>query len=369
MSVCLHNFGSSLHQIISAGGPNYTLDKYFVEPNSNPSMISDPNLILYACVSNGTTVLAELSSGDLETLAFQCLEKIPPFHAILSHTVRKRTYSFLMEDQFVYFAIHHEALGKPQGFWFLERVKDAFTKFLKRKPINPSDNLSSHCFHKEFSPVFRQLMVSSGQVKEMHSPEIVFGDGRNGILDSRKGKKVVSAMLLGKPSKNLKKKLSDQMNGGCKDISMENKVDVNVANLSRELLVLSQNNGSYMENGARREAQKSYKVGLSRQNKLLAPQLFSVIHVAQYGYPDEFASVSHFNPSPICLTVACIGLFSALLVVWNPWEKKSKSMVDFGDEEYKQMLCDHDREANPLETGRGMDRSIGALCSPFRLLQ
>ncbi|KAG5626629.1 hypothetical protein H5410_011847 [Solanum commersonii] len=26
-------------------------------------------------------------------------------------------------------------------------------------------------------------------------------------------------------------------------------------------------------------------------------------------------------------------------VVWNPWEKKAKSMVDFGDDEYKQMLC------------------------------
>lgn len=27
------------------------------------------------------------------------------------------------------------------------------------------------------------------------------------------------------------------------------------------------------------------------------------------------------------------------VVVWNPWEKKTKSMVDLGDEEYKQMLC------------------------------
>ncbi|RDX60224.1 hypothetical protein CR513_61649, partial [Mucuna pruriens] len=26
-------------------------------------------------------------------------------------------------------------------------------------------------------------------------------------------------------------------------------------------------------------------------------------------------------------------------VVWNPWDKKAKSMVDFGDDEYKYMLC------------------------------
>ncbi|KDO76439.1 hypothetical protein CISIN_1g022000mg [Citrus sinensis] len=27
------------------------------------------------------------------------------------------------------------------------------------------------------------------------------------------------------------------------------------------------------------------------------------------------------------------------VVVWNPWERKSKSMADFGDEEYRHMLC------------------------------
>nr|XP_043623060.1 putative glucose-6-phosphate 1-epimerase [Erigeron canadensis] len=27
------------------------------------------------------------------------------------------------------------------------------------------------------------------------------------------------------------------------------------------------------------------------------------------------------------------------VVVWNPWEKKSKAMADMGDEEYKQMVC------------------------------
>ncbi|WOL01503.1 glucose-6-phosphate 1-epimerase [Canna indica] len=27
------------------------------------------------------------------------------------------------------------------------------------------------------------------------------------------------------------------------------------------------------------------------------------------------------------------------VVVWNPWERKAKSMVDLGDEEYKQMIC------------------------------
>ncbi|BAH92807.1 Os04g0603000, partial [Oryza sativa Japonica Group] len=29
----------------------------------------------------------------------------------------------------------------------------------------------------------------------------------------------------------------------------------------------------------------------------------------------------------------------ACVVLWNPWDKRTKNMQDFGDEEYKHMLC------------------------------
>jgi glucose-6-phosphate 1-epimerase len=30
---------------------------------------------------------------------------------------------------------------------------------------------------------------------------------------------------------------------------------------------------------------------------------------------------------------------SPATVVWNPWDKKAKTMSDFGDDEYKRMVC------------------------------
>lgn len=46
-------------------------------------------------------------------------------------------------------------------------------------------------------------------------------------------------------------------------------------------------------------------------------------------------------------------------VVWNPWDKKSKAIPDFGDEEYKQMVCieaaavEHPIVLRPCEEWRG----------------
>jgi glucose-6-phosphate 1-epimerase len=53
------------------------------------------------------------------------------------------------------------------------------------------------------------------------------------------------------------------------------------------------------------------------------------------GTPTKIAIIDHEKKRTFVLKKE--GLPDA--VVWNPWEKKARAMVDFGDEEYKHMLC------------------------------
>lgn len=53
------------------------------------------------------------------------------------------------------------------------------------------------------------------------------------------------------------------------------------------------------------------------------------------GTPTKIAIIDHERKRTFVLKKE--GLPDA--VVWNPWEKKAKSMADFGDDEYKHMLC------------------------------
>ncbi|KAG8390420.1 hypothetical protein BUALT_Bualt01G0081500 [Buddleja alternifolia] len=124
-------------------------------------MIHDLDLIHYACIAKGATVLAEFNSKDaaLGAVAKKCLDNTPPFHATFTHTVRSRTYTFLIDDAaFVYFAIFDEKLEKSEGLAFLKSVRDAFGGVsMDRKRL---ESLSSHCFQGEFNPVFRHLLGS-----------------------------------------------------------------------------------------------------------------------------------------------------------------------------------------------------------------
>ncbi|GLJ18669.1 hypothetical protein SUGI_0333030 [Cryptomeria japonica] len=143
---------------------------------SSPKSLQMQNLVYYSCVSRATTILAEHSEGDLELeeLATQCLEKIPPLHSRFTHTTRKKMFNFLMDGPFVYFAIVDEALGKSKAFSFLENVRDEFKKLLKAKG-NCSDGLlfSSCCFRDEFGPVYKKLVSPLVGVPQIEKDRIL----------------------------------------------------------------------------------------------------------------------------------------------------------------------------------------------------
>lgn len=40
-----------------------------------------------------------------------------------------------------------------------------------------------------------------------------------------------------------------------------------------------------------------------------------------------------------CYKIHTSVIILPFVVVWNPWERRSKTILDFGDEEYKHMLC------------------------------
>ncbi|KAF9601106.1 hypothetical protein IFM89_017011 [Coptis chinensis] len=228
-------------------------------------MVSEPSLIHYTCISRGTTVLAEFNSGeqDLRALALQCLECTPHFHRTFSHTVGNRIYGFLIEEPFVYFVILNEELGKHQGFQFLERVKDAFVKVSKKKLVKGVDNLKDHCFHEEFSPVFRRLL-SSNEFRSLKSPDTSVVSQNCGVENPRiSGKKAISIPLLGKVSKHTKKKKKnplDEMNDETRDVPMENKVDVcEEVTLTRDFSASMQKNGSYIGHTGRHHAKKMWR--------------------------------------------------------------------------------------------------------------
>ncbi|KAJ7965334.1 phytolongin Phyl2.1-like [Quillaja saponaria] len=203
-------------------------------------MILNPSLIFYACIAKGTTILAEYTSREpnIEGLAQQCLEKTPKNHSVFSHTVKQRTYLFLMGDPFVYFLIFDEKMEKLDGLWFLDRIKYAIEEMMESRSMKGSDHFSSLCFQAQFDVIFRETMVLDLNLENTSASET--NDSRNPSLDSVKGIKVATAPLLGNKSKGLqkkKKRVGMEANGvDGRDVVMEKKLDMShdVNGISRD---------------------------------------------------------------------------------------------------------------------------------------
>ncbi|KAK1399432.1 Phytolongin Phyl2.2 like [Heracleum sosnowskyi] len=208
----------------------------------------DPDMVYYACIAKETTILAEFNSkdADLGSIALNCLEKAPEFHLDFSHSVHKKTYMFIFEKPYTYFAIFDENLEKPSCISFLESVADSFNLILDQNPLKISTSINSHCFQGDFNPVFHQLLAPHSDL-DVVPPDA--GKGGDGGSARSSG---LSSLLGG----STKKRLFGHVIGGKKNktagVPKESRLDMSsehhdhlAATLSREISV----GGSHNKNG------------------------------------------------------------------------------------------------------------------------
>ncbi|CAI0400410.1 unnamed protein product [Linum tenue] len=182
-------------------------------------MISNPDLILYACIAKGSTILAEFASPTaepgIEEIAHKCIgiAPPPPHHTTFSQTAKKKTYTFLIDDPFVYFAVYHHDLAKLESSWFIDRVKISFLELIASNSVRDLDNLAALCFQAEFSPQFREILALDLDLGMDSLTETTSKDSRNPSMDSTKEKTVPL----------LKKKKKKRSSGVCSIGGMEDK--------------------------------------------------------------------------------------------------------------------------------------------------
>ncbi|XP_055832391.1 phytolongin Phyl1.1-like [Solanum dulcamara] len=149
--------------------------------------------VYYCSVSKGGQLIYAYNDGDheIENLAALCLERVPPFHKWYFQTMAKKTFGFLMEGEgYVYFAIVDEGLGNAKVLRFLEQLKDEFRKVAKKGSCWTMSNLNSLCLQGELVPVISPCNNATGQID---------------------GNASTNALLLGKQSRQDKKKMKDHV--------------------------------------------------------------------------------------------------------------------------------------------------------------
>ncbi|CAM6042111.1 unnamed protein product [Sphagnum compactum] len=113
--------------------------------------------LIYSFVARGTVVLAEYTpySGNFNTIAVQCLQKLPANNNKFTYTCDRHTFNYLVEDRFTYLVVADEEFGRQIPFAFLERVKEDFRR---RYQGGRADMAVEHSLDREFGPRLKEHM-------------------------------------------------------------------------------------------------------------------------------------------------------------------------------------------------------------------
>lgn len=194
-------------------------------------MGSIQNTVHYCSISRGNRILCAYNGGnhEIENLATLCLDKTPLYHKWYFETMARKTYGFLVEDGYVYFMIVDAGLGSPGALQFLEHVRDEFKKVSKKGSRGSLLGKNVVNIQEQLVPVIRRLITENvSQTRNEWAAEIPIMDrvdvglspspsNANGQIEVATSTK---APLLGKPSKQEKKKAKDHV-VAVRDIDLE----------------------------------------------------------------------------------------------------------------------------------------------------
>ncbi|KAK2394490.1 hypothetical protein P8452_16254 [Trifolium repens] len=113
--------------------------------------------LIYSFVSRGTVILAEFTefSGNFNSIAFQCLQKLPSTNNKFTYECDDHTFNYLIDNGYTYCIVAHESTGRQVPMAFLERVKDDFvSKYGGEKASTAPPN----SLNKEFGPKLKEHM-------------------------------------------------------------------------------------------------------------------------------------------------------------------------------------------------------------------
>ncbi|XP_030943530.1 vesicle-associated membrane protein 721-like [Quercus lobata] len=113
--------------------------------------------LIYAFVARGTVILSEYTefSGNFNSIAFQCLQKLPSTNNKFTYNCDAHTFNYLVDNGFTYCVVADESVGRQVPMAFLERIKD---DFVSRYSAGKADTALANSLNKEFGPKLKEHM-------------------------------------------------------------------------------------------------------------------------------------------------------------------------------------------------------------------
>ncbi|CAN1327652.1 Putative vesicle-associated membrane protein 726 [Linum perenne] len=107
--------------------------------------------LIYAFVSRGTVVLSEYTefSGNFNSIAFQCLQKLPASNNKFTYNCDGHTFNYLVDNGY------NESAGRQVPMAFLERIKE---DFMSKYGSGKATTATANSLNKEFGPKLKEHM-------------------------------------------------------------------------------------------------------------------------------------------------------------------------------------------------------------------